>query len=52
MGCLGVSPSPPGDGSGENFFDFGAQKGEFWCILSATFAVDYDYQKTTTAKHL
>ena len=39
----GMSPSPLGRGlcplSGK-IFDFRAQKGEFWCILGATFAVE------------
>jgi len=26
--------------SPEKNFDFGTQKGEFWCILGATFAVE------------
>ena len=30
----GCAPSP------EKNFDFWAQKGEFWCILGATFAVE------------
>ena len=45
MGCgEGVSPSPPGEGSGlcpspEFFFDFGSQNGEFWCILGVLVTV-------------
>ena len=35
----GMPPSPFGEGSGENFFDFGSQSVDFYCIVGAIFAV-------------
>ena len=32
-------PSPSGEGSGEKFFDFGSQNGEFWWILGVLVTV-------------
>ena len=49
VGCAkGVSPSLLGEGPGEGAvpppqkkcFDFLSQKGDFWCILGATFTVN------------